>query len=131
MRLRNSKEADGKLVAVDFDGFISIPAGTRLTFIMSPEVLDCVDTCAQRVRRSRASLLLAMIVGKEIDPESAIFVLAGIVEAKSTFYGPLVFEYRVDGEDLGLQLDATQDLRAMPEGEVVTVLVEIAAEAGN
>jgi hypothetical protein len=83
------------------------------------------------VRRSRADLLLAMIVGKEIDPARSIFVSAEIVAPESTYYGPLVFEYRVDGEDLGLQLDATQDLRAMPDGEVCTVLVEIAAEAGN
>jgi hypothetical protein len=83
------------------------------------------------VRRSRADLLLAMIVGKEIDPAAPIFVEADIVEAKSTFYGPLTFEFRVDGEDLGLQLEATQDLRAMPEGEVCTVILEIAAETGN
>ena len=94
-------------------------------------MLGYVDSGAKVVRRSRADLLLAMIVGKEIDPDAPIFVEADLVEAESTYYGPLTFEFRVDGEDLGLQLEATQDPNSMPEGEVCTVLVEIADEAGN
>lgn len=130
MRLRNSKGSDGKLVAVDWRGFIGIPAGTRLTFIMTPEVLACVDTGAQRVRRSRADLLLATIVGEAIDPDAPIFIVVSIVDPSSAHHrGPLTFEY---GADLGLTITATQDLCAMPEGdEVCTVLVEIADEAGN
>ena len=119
---------DGKLIAIEFNGFIAIPSGTRLTFLMTPEVRACVDTCAQRVSRSRADLLLATIVGEEIDTDAPIFVQASLVEAKSTYYGPLTFEY---GADMGLAIIATQDPNSMPEGEVCTVLLEIAAEAGN
>lgn len=123
---------DGKLIAVDFDGFIGIPAGTELKFIMTPQVLGYVDSGAKVVRRSRADLLLAMIVGDEIDPAAPIFVEAGLVEpSHADQRGPLTFAFKVDGEDLGLTITATQDPNSMPEGEVCTVLVEIAAETGN
>jgi hypothetical protein len=126
MHAHNSK---GKRVLVDWDGFSGgVPAGTRLAFAMTREVLGYVDTAAANIHRSRAWLLLATIVGEEIDPDAPLYVEANLFERSSTFYGPLTFEY---GEDLGLTITATQDLCAMPEGEVMTVVVEIAAETGN
>lgn len=125
MRLRNS---DGKLVAVDWYGFIGIPAGTELKFIMTPEVLGYVERAAANIHRSRAWLLLATIVGEEIDTDAPIYVEANLVERASTFYGPLTFEY---GEDLGIAITSTQDPNSMPAGDAVTVLIRIADEAGN
>jgi hypothetical protein len=43
---------------------------------------------------------MSMIVGKEIDHAAPIFIEADLVEAESTYYGPLTFEFCVDGEDL-------------------------------
>jgi hypothetical protein len=116
-----------RLVAIEFNGFFNVPAGTRLLFMMRPEVLEVVNTCAPRVGRARADFLLALIVGEEIDPNAPIFVEVNIVERSSTFYGPLTFEY---GPDKGLAITCTQDEAAMAD-EVKTVLVEILGEAGN
>ncbi len=123
---------DDKLVAVDWHGFIGVPAGTRLTFIISPEVLGYVDAGAASIRRSRSDVLLATTVGEEIDPAAPIFIEADLVNpSRAHQRGPLTFEFRVDGEDLGLQLRATQDPNSMPEGEACAVLIRIADEAGN
>jgi hypothetical protein len=133
MYARNSKDSSkSKLVVVDWDGFSGVPAGTRLIYVMTPAVLGCVETAAANIHRSRAWLLLATIMGDEIDPDAPIYIEANVVDpAAATFYGPLTFEYRIEGEDLGLAITATQDEAAMPEGELCTLLVEVAAEAGN
>lgn len=125
---------DGKRVVIDWDGLSGgVPAGTRLAFAMTREVLGYVDTCARRLHRSRAWLLLATIMGEEIDPDAPVYIVANVVDpASANFHGPLTFAVRHEGEDLGLAISATQDEAALPpEGEVCAVLVEIAAEAGN
>jgi hypothetical protein len=45
-----------RLVAVDWHGFIGIPAGTELKFLMTPQVLGFVDSEAPKWYADRAPI---------------------------------------------------------------------------
>lgn len=114
-----------KRTVLDEHGFLALAAGTKLRFVMSPEILEYVDRFAEALRMERGRVLMATIVADKIDAKAVIFLQPGPVEAeqRTDQRGPLTLAVTVHGRKLDLRLTATQDPSAMPKGELLTVIV--------
>jgi len=55
---------------LDRNGFLGVPPGTSIKFIMEPETLKSVDKCATAPELERGKLLMATIVDERIDPDA-------------------------------------------------------------
>src|SRR5262249_30617794 len=111
-------------VVIDEHGFCTLDAGAELRFIMSPDVLECVDYMARITRTDRGYALMATIVGDEIDPDAPIFTEARVVENFEPTVGqrgPLTFVLTIGCRRFGVQIMSTQDSRAAAsDGEAIT-----------
>jgi hypothetical protein len=121
-------------VVIDEYGFCSLDASTHLRFIMSPDVLECIDYLARITRTDRSKALMATIVGEEIDPNAPISIEARVVEDFKPTIGqrdPLTFVVTIEGRRFGVQLMSRQDLQAVSDPEAITTMVRPGSEMGH
>jgi hypothetical protein len=114
------------IVVLDRNGFLGVPPGTSIKFIMEPETLKSVDRCATAAELERGKLLMATIVDERIDPDAPVFIQARIIDRDQALDDPrhlVAITITVDGLPKALSLSATQAPSAMPRGEVLTVIV--------
>ena len=61
---------------IDYDGFISVPDGHAVHLVMSASVLRYIETVAPQNALTAERLMLATLVGEDIDPEEPVFVFS-------------------------------------------------------
>jgi hypothetical protein len=119
---------------MDEHGFLGVADGTKLEFIMPPELLGYVDQGAAALKTDRGRVLMATLVGEKIDTDAPIFLEASLVDpdqAAADGRAPLTFAVTVGGQKAGLRLMATQHLNARPQGELLTVRVTVPSQKSN
>jgi hypothetical protein len=95
-----------KQIIIDSNGFLSVPDNFRLTFLMEQSTLDFIEDAAERIANVEGgNLLMATLVGEQLDPEQPIYIIAVDPDDTSTDK-PLIFD-----NELGksFALIATQD----------------------
>jgi hypothetical protein len=120
-----------KRMVMDEHGFLGVADGTKLVFIMPPEILGYVDQGAAALKTDRGRILMATLVGEKIDTNAPIFLEASLVDpeqASADRRGPLTFAVTIGGQKAGLRLMATQHLNARPQGELLTVRVTVPSQ---
>jgi hypothetical protein len=95
-----------KQIIIDSNGFLSVPDNFRLTFLMEQATLDFIEDAAVRIAKvDSGNLLMAILVGEQMDPEQPIYIIAVDPDDTSTDR-PLIFDNE-RGESFALI--ATQD----------------------
>src|SRR6266478_698252 len=113
-----------RIVVLDRNGFLGVPPGTPMKFIMETETLKSVDRCATAAGVDRGHVLMATIVDERLDPEAPVFIQARIIGRAQALDDPrhlIAIAITVDGLPKALTLSATQAPNAMPRGEVIRV----------
>jgi hypothetical protein len=115
-----------RIVVLDHNGFLSVPPGTPIKFIMDAEMLETVDRLAEAVTMDRGKLLMATIVDERIDLDAPVFIQPRIIErdqAHDDPRHPITVAITAAGLPKALTLSATQKLTGMPQGKLLTLIV--------
>ena len=115
-----------RIVVLDHNGFLGVPPGTPIKFIMDAEMLKTVDRLAEAVTMDRGKLLMATIVDESIDLDAPVFIQPRIIQrdqVRDDPRHPITVGIIADGLPKALTLSATQKRTGMPQGKLLTLIV--------